>query len=649
MDHGFRFIWKSLIDTRRLLWIMVLTFAAVLLVQFFELPRDSVLSSLLSAGKVAFFGKRNFPDKGLSSNFGTVGNITDTNTIQEITNSAKNLNLTKEGFEENEGKYDRSKVDCFLNKNASMDKEFTSVNTGCSLRDSVGKCRDFEHTISSRNVTEKNDTSPGNIQTQYVSSTPGQNESSGSASECLLAFSSPNPVSPTKLDSVTPVISVEPNSSPVLKMPPEDNISMVNNTSSMTPSPSHGRSEMPKLASVTISKMNELLLQSHSLPSSTPPQWISTGDKELLHAKSEIENASSIDYDSGLYEPLYRNVFMFKRSYDLMDKMLRIYIYKEGEKPIFHESILEGIYASEGWFLKLLESSKQFVTEDPKEAHLFYIPFSSRLLELTLYVRHSHSRKNLIAYIQNYVEMLIQKYPFWNRTNGEDHFLAACHDWAPAETRGRMLSCLRALCNADINTGFVIGKDVSLPTVNVRSAKNPLKDIGGEPAIKRPVLAFFAGYMHGRARPTLLKYWGKDPDMRIFDRLPHVKGNKNYIEHMKSSKYCICARGFAVHSPRVVESIFFECVPVIISDNYVPPFFEVLNWESFAIFVLEKDIPNLKSILLSIPDEKYLEMLNGVKQVQKHFLWHAEPVEYDLFHMTLHSVWYNRVFRLNFA
>lgn len=117
------------------------------------------------------------------------------------------------------------------------------------------------------------------------------------------------------------------------------------------------------------------------------------------------------------------------RSYGLMDKMLKVYIYKEGEKPIFHESILEGIYASEGWFLKLLEANKQFITEDPAKAHLFYLPFSSRLLQLTLYVPHSHSRDNLVQFIQNYVEMVLQKHPFWNRTNGEDHFLAACHDW----------------------------------------------------------------------------------------------------------------------------------------------------------------------------------------------------------------------------
>ncbi|KAG8375588.1 hypothetical protein BUALT_Bualt10G0116100 [Buddleja alternifolia] len=153
--------------------------------------------------------------------------------------------------------------------------------------------------------------------------------------------------------------------------------------------------------------------------------------------------------------------------------------------------------------------------------------------------------------------------------------------------------------------------------------------------------------MHGNVRPTLLKHWRKDPDMRILDRLPHVKGNKNYIQYMKNSKYCICARGFAVHSPRVVESIFFECIPVIISDNYVPPFFEVLNWESFAVFVSEEDIPDLKKILMSISEDKYIEMHTRVKEVQKHFLWHAQPVKYDLFHMVLHSVWYNRVYRIN--
>ncbi|KAG9154433.1 hypothetical protein Leryth_024824 [Lithospermum erythrorhizon] len=210
-----------------------------------------------------------------------------------------------------------------------------------------------------------------------------------------------------------------------------------------------------------------------------------------------------------------------------------------------------------------------------------------------------------------------------------------------------MANCIRALCNTDlVKEGFQFGKDVSLPETLVRSAQNPLKLRGGKPPSERHILAFFAGRNHGYLRPILFKYWSnKDPDMQIFGKLPK-KGPVNYVQSMKSSKYCICAKGFEVNSPRVVEAIFFECVPVIISDNFVPPLFETLNWESFAVFVLEKDIPNLKDILLSIPEKRYLEMQSRVKQVQQHFLWHTKPEKYDIFHMILHSIWYTRVFQM---
>ncbi|KAM7513147.1 hypothetical protein LguiB_012022 [Lonicera macranthoides] len=115
--------------------------------------------------------------------------------------------------------------------------------------------------------------------------------------------------------------------------------------------------------------------------------------------------------------------------------------------------------------------------------------------------------------------------------------------------------------------------------------------------------------MHGYLQPILLQQWqNKDPNMKS-------KGNKDYIQYMKSSKYCICAKGFEVNSPRVAEAIFYECVPVIISDNFVPPFLEVLNWKSFAVFVKQKDIPNLKEILLGISKRKYILMQQRVRQI----------------------------------
>lgn len=112
---------------------------------------------------------------------------------------------------------------------------------------------------------------------------------------------------------------------------------------------------------------------------------------------------------------------------------------------------------------------------------------------------------------------------------------------------------------------------------------------------------------------------------------------------MKSSRFCLCPMGYEVNSPRIVEAIYYECVPVIIADNFVPPFDEVLDWSSFSVTVAEKDIPDLKNMLQRISLRRYITMQTNVKRLQKHFLWHAKPVKYDLFHMILHSIWFNRL------
>lgn len=117
------------------------------------------------------------------------------------------------------------------------------------------------------------------------------------------------------------------------------------------------------------------------------------------------------------------------RSYELMERILKVYIYQDGDKPIFHTPELKGIYASEGWFMKLLQGNKQFVVKDPTKAHLFYLPYSSRQLEHALYVPNSHTIIPLSIFLKNYVNMIATKYPFWNRTKGADHFFVACHDW----------------------------------------------------------------------------------------------------------------------------------------------------------------------------------------------------------------------------
>lgn len=112
-----------------------------------------------------------------------------------------------------------------------------------------------------------------------------------------------------------------------------------------------------------------------------------------------------------------------------MEMILKVYIYPDGKRPIFHEPHLMGIYASEGWFMKQMEQNRQFVTQDPEKAHLFYLPYSARQLELAIYIPGSHNIRPLSIYLRDHVNYLAAKYPFWNRTHGSDHFLVACHDW----------------------------------------------------------------------------------------------------------------------------------------------------------------------------------------------------------------------------
>jgi len=300
--------------------------------------------------------------------------------------------------------------------------------------------------------------------------------------------------------------------------------------------------------------------------------------------------------------------------------------------------------------MKLLTESRRHVVADATRAHLFYLPYSSQQLRLTRYVPDSHDLRPLSVYLRNFVRGLAIKYPFWNRTRGADHFLVACHDWGPYTTtahRDLRKNTIKALCNADSSEGiFTPGKDVSLPETTIRTPRRPLRYVGGLPVSRRGILAFFAGNVHGRVRPELLRHWGggRDDEMRVYSLLPsRVSRRMSYIQHMKNSRFCLCPMGYEVNSPRIVEALYYECVPVIIADNFVLPLSEVLDWSAFSVVVAEKDIPDLKRILQGIPLRRYVRMHDCVKRLQRHFLWHARPVKYDLFHMILHSIWLSRV------
>ncbi|XP_068303752.1 probable glycosyltransferase At3g07620 [Pyrus communis] len=340
---------------------------------------------------------------------------------------------------------------------------------------------------------------------------------------------------------------------------------------------------------------------------------------------------------------IYRNAYAFHRSYLLMEKMFKIYVYEEGELPIFHNGPCKNIYSTEGLFLSFIETDTKFRTREPENAHVYFLPFSVVMIVEYLFHPIIRDKAVLERTVVDYVRIISNRYPYWNRSLGADHVMLSCHDWGPRATwyvKQLYFVAIRVLCNANTSEHFNPKKDASFPEINLETGEITGL-IGGLHPSKRTILAFFAGRMHGRIRPFLFEHWkGKDRDLLVYEKLPE---ELSYHDMLKKSKYCICPSGHEVASPRIVEAIYAECVPVLISQHYVLPFSDVLNWDSFSVQVSVSEIPKLKEILIEIPEEQYRRMQERVKQVQRHFVVNNPPKRFDVFHMIIHSIWLRRL------
>lgn len=393
------------------------------------------------------------------------------------------------------------------------------------------------------------------------------------------------------------------------------------------------------------------LNETHALPVTSRPQrqytTLERVEAGLRRARSAIREAKignrTPDPDYIPNGPIYWNANAFHRSYLEMEKQLKVYVYDEGEPPLFHNGPCKSIYSMEGNFIHKMEMDSHFRTKDPEKAHLFFLPFSVAMLVRFVYVRDSYDLGPIKQTVIDYVNVVSTKYPYWNRSLGADHFMLACHDWGP-ETSFSIpylhKNSIRVLCNANTSEGFNPSKDVSFPEINLLTGSTD-SFIGGPSPSHRTLLAFFAGGLHGPIRPILLEHWeNKDEDVKVHKYLP--KG-VSYYEMMRKSKYCLCPSGYEVASPRVVEALYTGCVPVLISDHYVPPFSDVLNWKSFSVEVPVREIPNLKRILMDISPRQYIRMQRRGIQARRHFEVNSPPKRYDVFHMILHSLWLRRL------
>ncbi|XP_059446433.1 probable glycosyltransferase At5g03795 [Corylus avellana] len=332
----------------------------------------------------------------------------------------------------------------------------------------------------------------------------------------------------------------------------------------------------------------------------------------------------------------------FTRNYERMERELKVYIYRDRDPGAYFQSPreLKGLYGSEAYFFKNIKESR-FLTTDPLQAHLFFIPISWHQMR-TQGTRY----ENMTVIVEKYVERLISKYPYWNRTQGADHFFVICHDNGVEVAEGVPLlkeNSIRLVCPASYDSHYIPDNDIALP--QLKQSFSCCSPNGGN-ALRNNRAATMERLWKDESErvwndtvegaPTMERLW-KGESKRVWNDT--AEGYLLVDDKIHKTKFCICPLGFPPNTAFIADSIRYGCVPVIFTSYTDFPFNDILHWNKFSIVLDEKDVYKVKHILNGIRDADFSTLQNNLLKVQKLFEWNSPPLRFDAFHMVMYHLW----------
>mmetsp|Transcript_15713 Transcript_15713/g.28113 ORF Transcript_15713/g.28113 Transcript_15713/m.28113 type:complete len:720 (-) Transcript_15713:811-2970(-) len=286
-------------------------------------------------------------------------------------------------------------------------------------------------------------------------------------------------------------------------------------------------------------------------------------------------------------------------------------------------------------------------TENPYEANLFYIPAS-----IYAYISNTPNDAFEIRVAVDYVRM---NYPFFNRTQGRDHFI-----WYPPDRGACYLNNATEIRNVMkiVHFGLYFNTWEQKPeniiygqiTDALHGCFDPLKDIAAASAIHvdaaqskasfdeiqakaghvdRNLFLFFAGSMRhnqllysGGIRQMVHKLirekYKDDPTILIKEG-----GVADYIRTLRNSTFCFSPYG-AGYGVRFYQAVLYGCIPVIIQDHVVQPYSEFLPYYKFSVTMHKSEIPMMVEHLRSYTAADIAEMRMNLLKYHRAFFWQKE-------------------------
>ncbi|KAJ4766857.1 exostosin family protein [Rhynchospora pubera] len=313
-------------------------------------------------------------------------------------------------------------------------------------------------------------------------------------------------------------------------------------------------------------------------------------------------------------------------------------------------------------------------TLNGEEADFFYVPVLDSCMITRAYdAPHLYNKEHGILrsfmtldYYKNAYDHIVEQYPYWNRSSGKDHIWffswdeGACYapkeiwnsmmlvHWGNTNTKHKNSTTAYWADNWDSipsdrrgdHPCFDPQKDLVLPAWKVPNPGAVWLKLWARSRKERTTLFYFNGnlgpaYENGRPedkysmgiRQKLADEFGSSPNKEGKlgkQHAPNVivtplKSHK-YHEEMASSLFCGVLPGDG-WSGRMEDSVHNGCIPVIIQDGIFLPYENVLNYNSFAVRVLEDDIPKLISIIQRYNETEIEHMLSNVRSIWQRFLY----------------------------
>lgn len=262
----------------------------------------------------------------------------------------------------------------------------------------------------------------------------------------------------------------------------------------------------------------------------------------------------------------------------------------------------------------LLESPAR--TSDPDKADFFYVPVYPTCFLLNHLPNNLTRSAEFFGRAFRYVR---EELPYWRRTGGRDHVFLFSQGFgarmAGTEAWPLLRSSVVLTSNGEyMRYEFTPHKDVVIPPDLSHYIERPvyMRDGGVDVRRRSARLTFFGGsvfpskqtdhrgsfYSLG-VRQYISDNFKGEPDLML-----SPTRSPTYLEDAGNSTFCLCPEGWHAWTPRPVEAVLLNCIPVLLTERLELPLAELVNWDEFAIRVRPADVGHLMNILRAVPDDE---------------------------------------------